>query len=182
MRRAQDRAQNATIKSRALGALKLASKASCARSALRECARETGRFFLLHFSHYYYILNNIHSLPLINISRERTNFDAWGYWRFYSRYYRGRAYSLTNAWKLDFLPWNWCRIHVLSTRVVRKNSLKMIGVLQDVKKDVLFHVKKDKHAAKDWMIRLIYVTKITFFTWDVLALENYQIQTKYTKM
>ena len=59
-----------------------------------------------HFNHYYYILNNIHSLPLINISRERTNFDAWGYWRFYSRYYRGRAYSLTNAWKLDFLPWN----------------------------------------------------------------------------
>ena len=76
--------------------------------------------FLLHFSHYYYILNNIHSLPLINISRERSNFDAWGCRRFYSRYYRGRAYSLTNAWKLDFLPWNWCRNHVLSTRVVRK--------------------------------------------------------------
>ena len=67
-----------------------------------------------------YILNNIHSLPLINISRERTNFDAWGYRRFCSRYYRGRAYSLTNAWKLDFLPWNWCRNHVLSTKVVRK--------------------------------------------------------------
>ena len=76
--------------------------------------------FLLHFTHYYYILNNIHSLPLMNISRERTNLDAWGYWRFYSRYYRGRAYSLTNAWKLDCLPWNWCRNHVLSTKVVRK--------------------------------------------------------------
>ena len=78
--------------------------------------------FLLRFSHYYYILNNILSLPLINISRERTNFDAWGYWPFYSRYYRGRAYSLTNAWKLDFLLWNWCRNHVLSTKVVRKNN------------------------------------------------------------
>ena len=76
--------------------------------------------FLLHFSHYYYIVNNIHSLPLINISRERTIFFAWGYWRFYSRYYRGRAYSLTNARKLEFLPWNWCRNHVLSTKVVRK--------------------------------------------------------------
>ena len=81
-------------------------------------------FFLLHFSHYYYILNNIHSLPLINISRERTNFDAWGYWRFYSCYYRGRAYSSTNAWKLDFLPWNWCRNHVLSIKVVRKHFFR----------------------------------------------------------
>ena len=42
MRRAQDRARSATIESRALGALKLAS---CARSAQRECAREAGRFF-----------------------------------------------------------------------------------------------------------------------------------------
>ena len=52
MRRAQDRARSAgsrkngarsaTIKSRALGALKLASEASCARW---ECAREAGRFF-----------------------------------------------------------------------------------------------------------------------------------------
>ena len=53
MRRAQDRArsarsrkngaQNATIESLALGALKLASEASCARC---ECASETGRFFI----------------------------------------------------------------------------------------------------------------------------------------
>ena len=84
--------------------------------------------FLLHFSHYYYILNNIHSLPLINISRERTNFDAWGYWRFYSRYYRGRAYSLTNAWKLDFLSWNWGQNHVLSTRVVRKYDFLLCSI------------------------------------------------------
>ena len=55
MRRAQDRARSArsrkngarsvTIESRALGALKLASEASCARSAQRECARQAGRFF-----------------------------------------------------------------------------------------------------------------------------------------
>ena len=55
MRRAQDRARSArsrkngartaTIKSRALGALKLASEASCAR---QECAREAGRFFNMH--------------------------------------------------------------------------------------------------------------------------------------
>ena len=65
MRRAQDRARSArfrkngarsatieyygarsaTIESRALGALKLASEASCAQSAQRECAREAGRFF-----------------------------------------------------------------------------------------------------------------------------------------
>ena len=45
MRRVQDRARSATIKSRALGALKLASEASCARSARWECAREAGRFF-----------------------------------------------------------------------------------------------------------------------------------------
>ena len=44
MRRAQDQARSATIESRALGALKLAS---CARSAQRECAREAGRFFHL---------------------------------------------------------------------------------------------------------------------------------------
>ena len=63
MRRAQDRArnarfrkngaQNATIKSRALGALKLAS---CALSARLECAREAGRFFylifIIHFPNY----------------------------------------------------------------------------------------------------------------------------------
>ena len=52
MRRAQDRARNArfrkngarsaTIESRVLGALKLATEASCARW---ECAREAGRFF-----------------------------------------------------------------------------------------------------------------------------------------
>ena len=36
--------RSATIKSRALGALKLASEASCAR---RECAREAGRFLPL---------------------------------------------------------------------------------------------------------------------------------------
>ena len=77
--------------------------------------------YLSNKKYYYYILNNVHSLPLINISRERKNFDAWGYRHFYSRYYRGRAYSLTNTWKLDFLPWNWCRNHVLSTRVVREN-------------------------------------------------------------
>ena len=95
--------------------------------------------FLLHFSHYYYILNNIHSLPLINISRERTNFDAWGYWRFYSRYYRGRAYSLTNAWKLDFLPWNWCRNHVLSTMVVRQIYFQLYG---DNIKKILFRLSR----------------------------------------
>ena len=54
MPRAQDRARSArsrkngarsaTIESRALGALKLASEASCARSAQWECAREAGRF------------------------------------------------------------------------------------------------------------------------------------------
>ena len=59
MRRAQDRARSArsrkigarstTIKSRALGALKLASEASCARSARWECAREAGRFFHILF-------------------------------------------------------------------------------------------------------------------------------------
>ena len=42
MRRAQDRARSATIESRAPGALKLASEASCARW---ECVREAGRFF-----------------------------------------------------------------------------------------------------------------------------------------
>ena len=55
MRRAQDRARSArfrrngarsaTTKSRAPGALKLASEASCARSARWECARVAGRFF-----------------------------------------------------------------------------------------------------------------------------------------
>ena len=45
MRRAQDRARSATIKSRALGALNHASEASCAQSARKECAREAGRFF-----------------------------------------------------------------------------------------------------------------------------------------
>ena len=39
--------RSATIKSRALGALKLASEASCARSGRWEGARETGRFFIL---------------------------------------------------------------------------------------------------------------------------------------
>ena len=38
---------SATIKSRALGALKLASEASCARW---ECARKAGRFFYMDFS------------------------------------------------------------------------------------------------------------------------------------
>ena len=106
------------------------STRSSAKRAMRMCPRSGQIFlflFLLHFSHYYYILNNIHSLPLINISRERTNFDARGYLSFYSRYYRGRAYSLTNAWKLDFLPWNWCRNHVLSTRVERKNICCYLG-------------------------------------------------------
>ena len=42
--------RRATIKSRALGALKLASEASCARSARWECAREAGRFFLFNLS------------------------------------------------------------------------------------------------------------------------------------
>ena len=55
MRRAQDRARSArprkngarsaTIESRALGALKLASEASCAQSARWERARKAGRFF-----------------------------------------------------------------------------------------------------------------------------------------
>ena len=99
--------------------------------------------FLLLFSHYYYILNNIHSLPLINISRERTNFDAWGYWRFYTRYYRGRAYSLTNAWNLDFLPWNWCRNHVLSTRVVRKNYFFVFQIF--FMKNNLFYFKSGSY-------------------------------------
>ena len=59
MRRAQDRARSATFKnsgarsatieSRALGALKLASEASCARSAPWECAREAGRFLNFFF-------------------------------------------------------------------------------------------------------------------------------------
>ena len=49
-------------------------------------------------------------MPLINISKERSNFDAWGYWRFYSCYYRGRAYSLNNAWNCN----------ALLTEVVRK--------------------------------------------------------------
>ena len=50
MRKAQDGARSATIESRALGALKLASEASCARW---ECAREAGRFLDK------YLLNNI---------------------------------------------------------------------------------------------------------------------------
>ena len=55
MRRAQDRARSArsrkngsriaTTESRALGALKLASEASCTRSAQWECVRQAGRFF-----------------------------------------------------------------------------------------------------------------------------------------
>ena len=98
--------------------------------------------FLLHFSHYYYILNNIHSLPLLNISRERTNFDAWGYWRFYSRYYRGRAYSLTNAWKLDFLPWNCCQNHVLSTKVIRNFFFTSIRFFEFSKKWYFGHSKR----------------------------------------
>ena len=40
--------RSATIKSRALGALKLASEGSCARSARWECAREAGRFFKVY--------------------------------------------------------------------------------------------------------------------------------------
>ena len=43
--------RSATIKSRALGALKLASEASCARSARWECAREAGRFFFFSISY-----------------------------------------------------------------------------------------------------------------------------------
>ena len=75
MRRAQDRARSArsrkngarsaTIESRALGALKLAS---CARSAQWECAREAGRFFydksrwklLTHLSQNYFFRNCDH--------------------------------------------------------------------------------------------------------------------------
>ena len=79
MRRAQDRARSArfrkngarsatfknsgarsaTIESRALGALKLASEASRARSARWECARETGRFFLSVFVRKIFFLNLI---------------------------------------------------------------------------------------------------------------------------
>ena len=55
MRRAQDRAWSATISSRALGALKLATEASCARSARWECAREAGRFLKLYSFHVYYM-------------------------------------------------------------------------------------------------------------------------------
>ena len=46
MWREQDRARSATIKSRAPGALKLASEGSCARW---ECAREAGRFLKYKF-------------------------------------------------------------------------------------------------------------------------------------
>ena len=66
MRRAQDRARSArsrkngarsaTFKLRALGALKLASEASCAPSARWECAREAGRFFKLFLTHWFIII------------------------------------------------------------------------------------------------------------------------------
>ena len=51
-------ARSATKKSRALGALKLASEASCARSARRECAREAGRFLYIYLFNYFIILDH----------------------------------------------------------------------------------------------------------------------------
>ena len=94
MRRAQDRARSArsrkngarsaTIESRALGALKLASEASCALSARWECARKAGRFFLFQMR------NGDSTCPVLNydsliiiFSQHLFSNNLHNYWSFF---------------------------------------------------------------------------------------------------
>ena len=101
-------ARNATIKSRALGALKLVSEASCARW---ECAREAGRFFsklllVLRGHHGYYWRLCYKTLIRVmtrhywgEIKRpQKTPLDSF-FWRLSRQSYYSVASSRRDKWR-----------------------------------------------------------------------------------